>query len=56
MATKVVGVVRGAFRNKVQCLNNMNMVIVRKKLIFKGFSSLTRRVQHCHSKYSIYHL
>jgi hypothetical protein len=43
MATKVV-VVRGAFGNKVQCLNNMNMVIIRKKLIFKGFSPLTKRV------------
>jgi hypothetical protein len=40
--------------NKVQCLNNMNMFIVRNKLTFSDFSDLTRIDQDCHIKFSIY--
>jgi hypothetical protein len=48
--------VRGEFKDKVQCLNNLNMVIVGKKLFYNGFSALTRTDQNCHSKHSINHL
>jgi hypothetical protein len=44
------------FKDKVQCLNNLNMVLVRKKLFYNGFSALTRADQNCHSKHSINHL
>jgi hypothetical protein len=48
--------VRGEFKDKKQCLNNLNMVIVRKILFYNGFSALTRTDQNCHSKHSINHL
>jgi GTPase SAR1 family protein len=44
--------VHGAFRNKVQNLNSMNMVKVRNKLTLNRFSALTRTDQVCHSKCS----
>jgi hypothetical protein len=52
----VLANVRGEFKDKVQCLNNLNMVIVGKKLFYNGFSALTSTDQNCHSKHSINHL
>jgi hypothetical protein len=49
-----VSTVRGAFKNKLQSGNNMNMAIVRNELTFNCLSAFTRTNQACHSEYSIY--
>ncbi len=46
--------IRGAFKIKLQSVNNMNMAVVRNELTFNCLSAFTRTNQACHSKCSIY--
>jgi hypothetical protein len=42
------------FKNILQTLNKMDIVIVRKKLNFNDFSAFTRIDQACYSECSVY--